>query len=337
MNTPFALGTFANPAGGEFGALVLEDRVFELASRTGGGVLAALETWEETLPKLQRLADELADAPGEHSLGELRPLPPVSPPGQIFQAGANYRQHVVELSRADPDAMHQELTDDDRQNIVASMDERAETGIPYVFLGLPHGVVGADDEIVLPSGLSSVDWELELAAVIGKRARGVSRDEAYEVIAGYTICNDITARDLIFRPDLPTIGTDWFAGKNFPTFFPTGPLLVPSAHAGDPMDLRIKLRLNGELMQDSSTSGMLFDICQLVQHISSITDLRPGDMVLTGSPAGNGAFWGRFLADGDVLESEITGLGMQTNRCVAEQRRSPSATEAMTPETSEAI
>jgi 2-keto-4-pentenoate hydratase/2-oxohepta-3-ene-1,7-dioic acid hydratase in catechol pathway len=329
MSTPFALGTFETPAGREFGALVLGDRVFELESRTGGGVRHALETWEDSLPRLQRLADELSGQTGEHDLSELRPLPPVSPPGQIFQAGANYRQHVVELSKADPEGMHQDLTDADREQIVSSMDERAETGLPYVFLGLPHGIVGADDEIVLPSGLSSVDWELELAAVIGRRARCVSRYDAYEVIAGYTICNDITARDLIFRPDLPTIGTDWFSGKNFPTFFPTGPLLVPSVHAGDPMDLLIKLRLNGELMQDSSTAGMLFDICRLVEHISSITELRPGDMLLTGSPAGNGAFWGRFLADGDVLESEITGLGIQTNRCVAEKRSSLNATETV--------
>jgi len=333
--TPFALGTFAAPDGREFGGIVLGEAVFELPPRTGGGVRDALDDWERSLPGLQELADELAGAAGEHVLSALRPLPPVSPPGQIFQAGANYRQHVVELAEAEPAGMHQELTEAERRRIVASMDERASRGAPYVFLGLPHGIVGAEDEIVLPTGLVSVDWELELAAVIGRPARHVSREDAYDVIAGYTICNDITARDLIFRPDLPTIGTDWLSGKNWPTFFPTGPLLVPSLHVPDPMDLQITLRLNGDVMQDSSSSGMLFDIGRLIEHISSITELRPGDMLLTGSPAGNGAFHGRFLADGDMLESEITGLGRQANRCVAESvqdksSRAPQAEETIT-------
>ena len=318
-STPFALGTFAIAGGGEFGGLVLGQAVYELAPRVGtASIRELLVSWDSSLPRLQALADALLDTPAEHELSMLQPRPPVSPPGQLFQAGANYHQHVVELTKAGPDRMHREITQEEQREALASLDARVRDGAPYVFLGLPHGVVGAEDQIVLPEGLGSVDWELELAAVIGRHARHVSREDAYEVIAGYTICNDITARDLIFREDMAGIGTDWFAGKNWPTFFPTGPLLVPSVHVADPMDLGIRLRLNGNVMQDSSTSEMMFDIARLVEYVSSIAELHPGDMLLTGSPSGNGVIHGRFLTDGDVIESEISGLGRQVNRCVAE-------------------
>lgn len=324
---PFALGTFATGEGRTFGGLVLGENVFEFERRLEGSVRDLLGEWQRNLPRLQALADTLAGAAPEHEIGSLLPLPPVYPPCQLLQAGANYRQHLVELTSAGPDRMHREMTDEERREALASIDERARTGTPYVFVGLPHAIAGAEDEIVLPEGVSSVDWELELAAVIGVPARHVRREHAYEIIAGYTICNDITARDRIFRPDIPGIGTDWLAGKNWPTFFPTGPLLVPSVHVGDPMDLRITLRLNGDVMQDSSTSDMMFDIARLVEHASSITELRPGDMLLTGSPAGNGVFHGRFLQPGDVVETEITGLGRQRNVCVPEGDRRQASVE----------
>ena len=316
---PFALGTFTVD-GDAFAGLVVADRVVALEPHLGpdATIRNLLAAWEESLEPLQALANRLPGDGWDYELASLRALPPVHPPGQIFQAGANYRQHLVELTNADPHRMHRELTDEERRRMLNGIDERARVGVPYVFLGLPHSIVGACDDIVLPDTVESVDWELELAVVIGRTARRVPREEAFDVIAGYTICNDITARDRIFRSDLPGIGTDWLAGKNWPTFFPTGPLLVPAVHAGDPMSLQITLRLNGEVMQDSSTSDMMFDIAQLIEHASSIAELRPGDMLLTGSPAGNGVHHGRFLAPGDVITGEIAGLGRQRNRCVAE-------------------
>ena len=255
-------------------------------------------------------------------------MPPVSPPGQLFQAGANYREHLVELTKAGPDRMHRDMTDDERRLALETIDERARTGVPYIFLGLPHSIVGAEDDIVLPDGIKSVDWELELAAIIGRPAHTRATLPTRSTSSPATpICNDITARDRIFRDDVTGIGTDWFAGKNWPTFFPTGPLFVPAVHVGDPMALRITLKLNGQIMQDSSTADMMFDIARLIEHASSIAELRPGDMLLTGSPAGNGVYHGRFLQPGDLIESEITGLGMQRNRCVAERRRRLSPTE----------
>jgi 2-keto-4-pentenoate hydratase/2-oxohepta-3-ene-1,7-dioic acid hydratase in catechol pathway len=199
------------------------------------------------------------------------------------------------------------------------MDERVRTGSPYVFNGLAGALTGPYDEIVLPERGAKHDWELELALVIGKTARDLTRENALDHVAGYTICNDLTTRSLVYRNDLKAIGTDWFAAKNAPTFLPTGPYLVPAAFVGDPGELRITLKHNGTVRQDESTADMLFDIPALLQYITAVTELRPGDLVLTGSPAGNGAHWGVFLAEGDVLESEITGLGTQRNHCVRKQ------------------
>ncbi len=187
---------------------------------------------------------------------------------------------------------------------------------------------------MLPRDSEQHDWELELAAVIGRPARRVTRDEALDAIAGYTICNDVTTRDALIRTDARGLGLDWLAGKCAPTFLPTGPLLVPAAHAGDPMALQITLKVNGRTMQDESTADMLFDVAALIAHISEVAELRPGDLVLTGSPAGNGAHHGVFLQPGDVMEGAITGLGVQRNRCVAEPApsngRAPSPAGART-------
>lgn len=114
------------------------------------------------------------------------------------------------------------------------------------------------------------------------------------------------------------MGTDWMRAKNFPTFFPTGPWLVPAAFVADPLDLRIQLRLNGKTMQDSSTGDMVFGPAELIAYISRFTLLEPGDMIITGSPPGNGSHYGRFLRAGDVMEGEIEGLGVQRTRCVPE-------------------
>jgi 2-keto-4-pentenoate hydratase/2-oxohepta-3-ene-1,7-dioic acid hydratase in catechol pathway len=200
----------------------------------------------------------------------------------------------------------------------AMMDERAKTGRPYVFAGLPSALTGPYDEIVLPERGANHDWELELAAVIGRPARNLTRENALEHVAGYTICNDITTRSLVYRRDLTAIGTDWFAAKNAPTFLPTGPFLVPAAFVGDPAALKITLKHNGITRQDESTADMLFDLPQILAYITAVTELGPGDLVLTGSPAGNGAHWGVFLAAADVLEGEITGLGRQRNQITAQ-------------------
>jgi 2,4-didehydro-3-deoxy-L-rhamnonate hydrolase len=319
MNRRFALGTFGTPHEPVAG-LVLGERVLDLGQRLGSGtsIWSLLQEWDASLSRLQALADEAADGdPGDYPLAELKPLPPVLPCGQVFQAGANYKQHLVELIGAGKERLHDEMTDAERADALKTLEVRAQTGDPYVFIGSSHAVTGAEDDVVLPSDSNESDWELELTAVFGHRARDVSRENALEIVAGYTICNDLTARDRVFRPDIPGIGADWLASKNRPTFLPTGPYLVPSAHVGDPMNLRITLTLNGEVMQDSNTSDMMFGVARLIEYVTSITEVLPGDMLLTGSPAGNGVHHGRYLQPGDVMESTITGLGRQRSRCVA--------------------
>jgi 2-keto-4-pentenoate hydratase/2-oxohepta-3-ene-1,7-dioic acid hydratase in catechol pathway len=163
----------------------------------------------------------------------------------------------------------------------------------------------------LPDVGGNIDWELELGVVIGRRAHRVSAADAFDYVAGYTIVNDVTARTLVPRNDIAMMGTDWFRAKNQPTFFPTGPYVVPKRFVPDPAKLRIRLSLNGKVMQDALADDLLFDIPSLIAYASSVAVLQPGDLLITGSPAGNGSHWGRFLKDGDVMEAEISGLGTQ--------------------------
>jgi 2-keto-4-pentenoate hydratase/2-oxohepta-3-ene-1,7-dioic acid hydratase in catechol pathway len=320
---PFALGVFRRPAGGpSFAGLLREDRVLDLSAL--GTMSDLLADWDTALGRLAELAQSPASA--WTGLAGLEVGCPVAP-GQILQCGANYRQHVVDIVMAERRAEesttgHNRDVPEDEVRAWAEqlMDERAATGAPYVFAGLPSALTGPYDEIVLPARGEHHDWELELAAVIGRPARRLTRENALSHVAGYVICNDITTRSLVYRRDLKAIGTDWFAAKNAPTFLPTGPYLVPAACAGDPSDLRITLRHNGVTRQDESTADMLFDLPAILAYITSVTALSPGDLVLTGSPAGNGAHWGVFLAEGDLLEGEITGLGTQRNRCVREKQ-----------------
>jgi len=327
----FALGTFAL---GDDAApcLVLEERGYDLRPLFGPdvSVRGILDDWDLRFPELQRLADEGCPGSASLLLADLRPLPPLQPIGQIFQAAANYRQHVLDLitsAAARGDASDGLPDDRARERARELLDARVAEGRPFVFLGSAHAVVGASDDITLPADSDQPDWELELAAVIGRSGRRVTVDDALDLVAGYMICNDVTSRDALARWDVGAIGIDWLAGKNSPSFLPMGPLLVPAAHVGDPQDLRIHLTVNGKTMQDESTADMLFDVAKLVAYVSTVAEVRPGDVVLTGSPAGNGAARGVFLHSGDEMEGTITGLGTQRNRCVAEgdQGAGPSA------------
>ena len=314
----FALGTFSAQDGGPFPGLLARDRVLDLSRALGwapSGVRAVVERWEETLPVLHALADD--DALGWQPLEGLRVHAPIEP-RQIFQSGANYRQHVIDLEVAHRSPDDPRSVEEARAEIAAIMDRRAAEDLPYVFIGLPSTIAGPYDDVVLPAWAKKPDWELELAAVIAKPAYRVCVEEALEYVAGYTIANDLTDRATVFRRDMPAIGTDWLRSKNAPGFTPLGPWLVPAESITDPGDLRVTLKLNGRTMQDESTKDMLFGVARLVSYISRTAQLLPGDLVLTGSPAGNGIHWGRLLRDGDVMEGSITGLGVQRTRCVAE-------------------
>ncbi|MGM1063817.1 fumarylacetoacetate hydrolase family protein [Saccharothrix sp. Mg75] len=314
----FALGTFSDDGAPPFPGLVVGERVLDLERALPwrpASARALLDRWDEALPALHGLA---RDGHREwRPLGGLRVHAPVEP-RQVVQSGANYRQHVIDLVVAHRPEGSAETEEQARERAAAIMDRRAREDQPYVFTGLPSAITGPYDDVVLPSWCAQPDWELELAAVIGRPAHRVSPDRALEHVAGYTIANDLTARDHVFRTDMREIGTDWFRSKNAPGFTPVGPYLVPAEFVPDPSDLRLTLKLNGETMQDESTEDMIFDVARVVSYASQTARLLPGDLVLTGSPAGNGIHHGRLLRDGDVMESTITGLGVQRTRCVAE-------------------
>ena len=319
--TPYRLGTFRRPGAASWAGAEVDGAVVPLGALTPNTptVAALLADWPAATAKLDAAVETLRASGGWAAIA--RPVDGLDPdvpfaPARIFQSGANYHRHVVELVVAGAVERGQDGASA-RSAAVRLMDERVAHGTPYVFLGLPAAMCGARDDVVLPPTGDQHDWELELGVVIGNGGYRVPRADASQHVAGYVIVNDLTTRDRVFRPDLAAIGTDWLAAKNAPTFLPTGPWLVPAQFLADPADLRISLRLNGEAMQDESTADMIFDIPRLIEHVSSICPLRSGDLILTGSPAGNGAHHGRYLRHGDVMTATITGLGEQRNACVA--------------------
>jgi 2-keto-4-pentenoate hydratase/2-oxohepta-3-ene-1,7-dioic acid hydratase in catechol pathway len=329
----FRLGTFSVAGGSPFAGLVLGEEVYAVAGLSSlerslglhvhgaDSVLGLLERWDENLPALRRLAGLLPQSSVAHCpLDRLHTHPPLMP-RQIFQAGANYHKHVVDLIvdgaiARDPTTDREQV----RANASEMMRKRAEGGKPFIFMGLASSIIGPYDPIVVPYDVQQPDWELELAAVIGRFARRLSLQNALDCVAGFTIANDVTARERVARPDVPQMGMDWMASKGAPTFLPIGPWLTPAEFVGDPQSLRITLKLNGQVMQDESTADMIFSVARLIEFISHQVQLLPGDLVLTGSPSGNGTHYNRFIHDGDVLEGEVTGLGRLRNPCVGEPR-----------------
>ncbi|RLG53275.1 MAG: FAA hydrolase family protein [Thermoproteota archaeon] len=231
-----------------------------------------------------------AGAPVEVKLSEVKLLPPVEP-SKVICLGLNYWDHVEEQNAKPP------------KDIV-------------IFLKPPTCLVGHMHPIVKPKLTEKLDYEGELAVVIGKECRHVSPGEAYKYIWGYTILNDITARDIQFKD------RQWTRGKSFDTFAPVGPHVVTSDEIEDPSDLRIRTRVNGELRQDSTTANMIFKIPEVVSKLSQVMTLKPGDLIATGTPAGVGVFMKprpKFLEPGDVVEVEIERIGLLKNPIVAEE------------------
>jgi 2-keto-4-pentenoate hydratase/2-oxohepta-3-ene-1,7-dioic acid hydratase in catechol pathway len=180
---------------------------------------------------------------------------------------------------------------------------------PLLFAKWPNAVIASDEPIVIPHGVEQVDYEAELAAVIGVRVKGVSVENALEAVAGYTCLNDVSARTLQFADG------QWTRGKSLDTFCPIGPRVVPREEIGNPQSLRISCRLNGELVQDASTADMIFGVAELIAYISEAITLEPGDVIATGTPPGValGRADPRYLQDGDSIEVEIEGIGILAN------------------------
>jgi 2,4-diketo-3-deoxy-L-fuconate hydrolase len=342
----FALGTFSLAGCPPFPGLVLkDDRVVavealrEVCAEAGEwlpearATLDLLDRWPAAQSALRVAAAALArpESPAARSAAEkalpmsaLRVHAPVAS-RQIFLSGANYFRHVVDiivdLGPGKTPGTEGMGPDELRAHAEALMTRRKHSGSPYVFTKPVSVLSGAFDPIVIPAFAQQPDWELELVAVIGKPARHVSRADAMDCVAGYTIANDITNRDWIWaRGDMKAMGTDWLLAKSCPTYLPVGPYIVPAVQIDDPQQLQVQLKLNGRTMQDDCTSDMIFDVARLVEHVSGIVQLLPGDLICTGSPAGNGTHYDRYLQPGDLVEGSITGLGTQRTPVIAESR-----------------
>jgi 2-keto-4-pentenoate hydratase/2-oxohepta-3-ene-1,7-dioic acid hydratase in catechol pathway len=280
--------------GGAQAAVLLGDRVVELSALPGAaadgpisvrGVLADVERWTDTVGLVLD-----GDLPW-HPAGEVAFLPPVTDPSAIYCAGANYFDHLEEMG--------------------AGAVEKKDLS-PFHFLTAPSAMVGHLGTVRRPLDCVKLDWEIELAAVIGRRAWQVGEAEALGHVAGYTIVNDVAARDYLDRRN-PALGIDWLRHKSFATLLPIGPAVVPARFVTDPTDLALRLQVNGRTMQDSSTAKMVFSLAEQIAALSQVTALLPGDIVLTGTPAGTAAAHGRYLEPGDLMTAEIAGLGILEN------------------------
>lgn len=329
MNNPsVAIGTFA-AIDGPFAGLLLDGKVYRLTVLLNGRVdrigndpemIHILDQWDICWPIICREIEQFRKNPPTHGmkLADLSVLAPVRP-RQIICAGANYRQHVIELMVGHEEGSVSGLSKEERRRRAERlMDHRAANGQPFAFMKPASALLDPFADLVLPIDATQTDWELELAVVIGRPAYRVNRERALDHVAGYTIANDISARDRLARRDIPALGFDWIAGKSAPGFLPLGPYIVPAALVEDLQDVNITLELNGEIKQHGSTEDMIFSISRLIEYISTYMRLLPGDIICTGSPAGNGAHFNRFLQPGDVLQGTIKGLGTQRNLCVAE-------------------
>ena len=319
-NKAFGFGTFSDGGGAPFPGLVVDDAVLDLRPALGPETttLSLLESWDSSLAAMRELRDH--DHRRNHRLDELRASPPVAS-RQVLCAGANYTKHVRQIMFTAMRSRPGENRSDEalRSAAEAVLRERTESGTPYVFSAPASALCGAHDDVVLWGPGTQHDWELELAVVIGKHASNVTAANAMEYVAGYTISNDVSTRDLIERPGFPM--TDLLMSKCRPTFFPTGPYIVPAAFLPDYRRLRITLAVNGEIMQDEKVGDIIYGVEDLVAYTSSVLELAPGDLLLTGSPAGNaGHHDSRWLRPGDIMEGTISGLGRQRNRCVADPR-----------------
>ena len=293
------LGTFADDRGRVFPGLYQNNEVFDLSRgfagiRREGGfpdlkTLLAIEGgFVLCAGRLRRLL-AAGERPGpSYPLPELRVLAPVPNPAKIICIVLNYLDHAIEAGAAVPEE-------------------------PVIFTKFATSIIGPDAPIVLPPVTKAVDYEAELAVVIGKKGKNVPEEEAMEYVAGYTVFNDVSARDLQFRDG------QWTKGKALDTFAPMGPYLVTADEVGDPHRLAIRLWLNDRLMQNSSTEKLIFKVPALISFLSQLFTLEPGDIIATGTPPGVG--YARkppvYLKPGDTVRITIETIGTLVNPVTA--------------------
>ena len=284
------LVTFIADGDARLGALH-DGKVIDLAVASGnrlpGNMLEFLQQGEQAMDVARKVLEHTGDG---RPLSEVRLLAPVPTPSKVVAVGLNYMDHCREQGHAPPKS-------------------------PVLFAKFSTAIIGPGEPIRWdPSLTSQVDYEVELAVVIGRRARRVAAANALQHVAGYTICNDVSARDLQFGDG------QWVRAKSLDTFCPLGPYLATRDEIPDPQNLHLRTTVNGEVRQDSSTAEMIFGVAELIEFISRAFTLLPGDVIITGTPHGVGVFRDppTFLRDGDVVTVEIEGLGQLANPCEEE-------------------
>lgn len=279
-------------ASAQLGAIV-DETVINLAEASGGALpndmLAFLAMGANGLDAAQAIATKAnADAYGV-ALSDVKLMSPITNPNKVVAIGLNYIDHIKESNAEVPK-------------------------IPIMFTKYTSSIVGHGDDVRWDPAVSAkVDWEVELAVVIGKSAYRVSEEDAFDYIVGYTVCNDVSARDLQIE-----VGDQWIRGKSLDTFCPLGPCIVTKDEIADPHNLKLKTTVNGQVMQDSNTKELLFKIPYLISYLSQAFTLQPGDVIITGTPPGVGMGMKPpvYLKDGDVMTVEVEGIGELTNPCV---------------------
>jgi 2-keto-4-pentenoate hydratase/2-oxohepta-3-ene-1,7-dioic acid hydratase in catechol pathway len=242
---------------------------------------------EHLIQKATKTSLEKATLP----LNKIKLLAPLKRPPKIICLGLNYKDHAAEQGRT-------------------------PSKVPVIFMKPHTAIIGPDENIVKPSFITQLDYEAELAIIIGRKAKNVSVEDAESCIFGYTILNDVSARDIQFRD------TQWTRGKSFDTFAPTGPCIIMVDQVTDPASLRVCTWVNKELRQNSNTSNMVLNVFEIVHHLSFGMTLEPCDIIATGTPAGVGFAMKpdpKFLQEGDVVEIEIEGIGILRNYVIKER------------------
>ncbi len=302
--TGYKLATY-QAANGPRAGIIIGDFLFDAATLTArpsyAGVLGVLEDWPHAADLIQ---SAMRNNPANGlPLAQAHLRAPVLWPSAIYCAGANYRDHALEMAK--------------RLGRPLDPDPKASGGAPWHFLKASRSVTDPGATVAATSYSKKLDWEVELAAVIGRPARNISVECALDCVAGYTCANDLSARDLSKRAEASEKSPfhfDWTCQKSFDGACPLGPWIVPADDIPDPQDLFLKLWVNDVLKQDSNTAEMIFTLADQIAHLSRGMTLYPGDVILTGTPAGVGTGRGEFLNAGDVVKIEIERIGTLSNR-----------------------
>jgi 2-keto-4-pentenoate hydratase/2-oxohepta-3-ene-1,7-dioic acid hydratase in catechol pathway len=305
----YKLATYKSGDGPRAGIIVGEE-VFDAAKLTGTAayatVIGILADWKRAEGALKKAAAGAAKSRAKRQpLKKTKLLAPVQFPSAIYCAGANYADHAAEMAA--------------KEGRPPPPDPHTQGLKAWHFLKAARAITDPGASVKISGYANQMDWEVELAAVIGRVAKDVPRDKALAFVAGYTVANDLSARDRGRRanvPDASPFKWDWTKHKTFDGSCPLGPWLVPASDIGDPQKLGLKLWVNGVLKQDSNTSDMIFTLAEQIEQLSAGMTLYPGDLILTGTPAGVGAGRGEFLKAGDTVKLWVEKIGEIENRMV---------------------